>query len=41
MLRISLISTATYGYMGAPCTPGSRHGTAFATTFNGYDEALN
>ena len=38
-LRIGLISAATYGYMGAPRTPGSNHGTAFATACNGYDEA--
>lgn len=37
MLRIGLVSAATYGYMGAPRTPGSFHGTAFSTTFNGYD----
>lgn len=37
MLRIGLISAATYGYMGAPRTPGSYHGTAFATAFNDYD----
>jgi len=38
-LRIGLISAATYGYLGAPRTPGSFHGTAFATAFNGYDAA--
>ena len=38
-LKIGLISAATYGYMGAPRTPGSNHGTAFATACNGYDEA--
>ncbi len=38
MIKIGLISAATYGYMGAPRTPGSFHGTAFATTYNGYDE---
>jgi predicted dehydrogenase len=37
MIRIGLISAATYGYMGAPRTPGSFHGTAFSTAFNGYD----
>ena len=37
-LKIGLISAATYGYMGAPRTPGSNHGTAFATACNGYDE---
>ena len=36
-LRLGLISAATYGYMGAPRTPGSFHGTAFATICNGYD----
>jgi len=39
MIRIGLISAATYGYMGAPRTPGSFHGTAFSTTFNGCDAA--
>ncbi|TVS11042.1 MAG: gfo/Idh/MocA family oxidoreductase [Planctomycetaceae bacterium] len=38
-LRFGLISAATYGYMGAPRTPGSFHGTAFATICNGYDAA--
>lgn len=38
MLRLSLISAASYGYMDAPRNPGSNHGTAFATTFNGWDE---
>jgi predicted dehydrogenase len=38
-LKIGLISAATYGYMGAPRTPGSNHGTAFATACNGFDEA--
>jgi predicted dehydrogenase len=37
MYKIGLISAATYGYMGAPRTPGSFHGTAFSSTFNGYD----
>lgn len=37
MIRIGLVSAATYGYMGAPRTPGSFHGTAFSTAFNGYD----
>jgi predicted dehydrogenase len=37
MLRLSLVSAATYG-RNAPRTPGSHHGTAFATTFNGWDE---
>lgn len=39
MLKLGLVSAATYGYMGAPRAPGSNHGTAFATTFNGWDEA--
>ncbi len=38
MLRLSLVSAATYGETAR--TPGSHHGTAFATAFNGYDEAL-
>lgn len=38
MLRLALISAATYGYNG-PRTIGSHHGTAFATTFNGWDDA--
>ena len=37
MIRIGLVSAATYGYMDAPRTPGSFHGTAFSTVFNGYD----
>jgi predicted dehydrogenase len=39
MLKLGLISAATYGYLDAPRTPGSNHGTAFATTFNGFDDA--
>lgn len=39
MLRLSLISAATYGGIGQPRLPGSHHGTAFATTFNGFDDA--
>ena len=38
-LRIGLVSAASYGYMGAPRSPGSNHGTAFASACNGYDEA--
>ena len=38
MLRIGLISAATYKYMDQPVRHGSHHGTAFAATFNGYDE---
>lgn len=37
-LRLGLISAATYGRDGNPRTLGSNHGTAFATTFNGWDE---
>lgn len=39
ILRLGLISAASYGYMGAPRTPGSNHGTAFATCCNGFDAA--
>ena len=39
MMKIGIVSAATYGYMDAPRTPGSFHGTAFSSTFNGYDEA--
>lgn len=38
MIKIGLVSAATYGYMDAPRTPGSFHGTAFASAFNGYDD---
>ncbi|NLT71261.1 MAG: Gfo/Idh/MocA family oxidoreductase [Verrucomicrobiaceae bacterium] len=41
-LRLGLVSAASYGAAYGPepkpRTPGSHHGTAFATTFNGYDE---
>jgi len=41
-LRIGLVSAAsygpTYGPDPQPRVPGSNHGTAFATIFNGYDE---
>ncbi len=41
-LRIGLLSAGSYGasYTGTPQprTRGSHHGTAFATTFNGFDE---
>ncbi|MBG87488.1 MAG: hypothetical protein CMO80_11390 [Verrucomicrobiales bacterium] len=37
MLRIGLISAATYQYMDQPIRHGSNHGTAFASTFNGYN----
>ena len=41
-LRIGLVSAASYGAAYGsdpqPRTPGSNHGTAFATTFNGFDE---
>ena len=42
MLELGIISAATYGpsYRGenVPRTPGSFHGTAFSSTFNGYDK---
>jgi predicted dehydrogenase len=38
MLKLGLISAATYGTPGSPRLPGSNHGTAFASTFNGFDE---
>ncbi len=38
-LRLGLVSAASYGYRGAPRTPGSNHGTAFATCCNGFDAA--
>ncbi len=40
MLRIGLISAATYQYGDQPLRHGSHHGTAFASTFNGYDESI-
>jgi len=43
MIKLGIISAATYGasYRGedVPRTPGSFHGTAFSTTYNGFDEA--
>ncbi|MGY8639938.1 MAG: Gfo/Idh/MocA family protein [Verrucomicrobiales bacterium] len=39
MTRIGLISAATYRYLDQPVRNGSHHGTAFASTFNGFDEA--
>ena len=39
MLKLGLISAASYGYGGSARASGSNHGTAFATTFNGWDEA--
>ncbi len=39
MTRIGLISAATYQYLDQPVRHGSNHGTAFASTFNGFDEA--
>ena len=39
MIKIGLVSAATYGYLDAPRTPGSFHGTAFASAFNGFDPA--
>lgn len=38
-MRIGLISAATYRYGKQPRRPGSHHGTAFASTFNGFDES--
>lgn len=38
MRRLALISAASYGN-NARRVPGSHHGTAFATTFNGFDDA--
>jgi hypothetical protein len=42
MIKIGLVSAATYGpgykEKDAPRTPGSFHGTAFASTYNGCDE---
>ena len=38
-MRIGLISAATYQYLDQPMRAGSNHGTAFASTFNGFDEA--
>ncbi|MGY8671432.1 MAG: Gfo/Idh/MocA family protein [Verrucomicrobiia bacterium] len=40
MLRIGLISAATYQYQDEPIRYGSNHGTAFASTFNGYNESV-
>ena len=39
MLRIGLVSAATYKYMDQEVRHGSHHGTAFAATFNGFDPA--
>ena len=43
MIKLGIISAATYGaaYRGkdVPRTPGSFHGTAFSSTYNGFDEA--
>jgi predicted dehydrogenase len=42
MLRIGLVSAGSYGPIykdpQAPRTPGSFHGTAFACTYNGFDD---
>ena len=38
-MRIGLISAATYRYRKEPRQAGSHHGTAFASTFNGFDES--
>ncbi len=37
-LKLALVSAATHGMPGQMRTPGSNHGTAFATTLNGWDE---
>lgn len=37
-LELGIISAATYGRPGQPRMPGSNHGTAFCTTFNGWDQ---
>ena len=37
-MKIGLISAATYQHGDQPVRPGSHHGTAFAATFNGFDE---
>jgi predicted dehydrogenase len=43
MIKLGIISAATYGatYRGKdiPRTPGSFHGTAFSSTYNGFDAA--
>ncbi len=43
MIKLGIISAATYGatYRGedVPRTPGSFHGTAFSSTYNGFDAA--
>jgi predicted dehydrogenase len=39
MLKLGLVSGASYGYGGAARASGSNHGTAFATAFNGWDDA--
>ncbi len=43
MIKLGIISAATYGatYSGAdvPRTPGSFHGTAFSSTYNGFNES--
>ena len=38
-MRIGLISAATYRYRQEPRRSGSHHGTAFASTFNGFEES--
>ncbi len=44
MRKLGIIAAATYtpGYRGedAPTAPGSHHGTAFCSTFNGHDEQV-
>jgi predicted dehydrogenase len=36
-LKVGLVSAASYGRPGETRTPGSHHGTAFATACNGFD----
>jgi hypothetical protein len=40
MLRIGIISAATFGTPGTERLPGSSHGTGFASAINGWDEAV-
>ena len=40
MLKIGLISAATFGTPGSERLPGSSHGTGFASAINGWDESV-
>jgi predicted dehydrogenase len=40
MLRIGIISAATFGTPGTERQPGSSHGTGFASAINGWDESV-